>query len=72
MSNDTVIQNVFTALKNIVWHDSKTNSDYEWYYAEAMHFVVRSKKTGACWFVKAKSPYSACECVMKKIGGSNE
>lgn len=67
MNADTVIQNAFTAMKNVRWRNCEENTGYEWYYAEDCHYIVRNKVTSACWFVKAKSPNSAFEIVMKKI-----
>ena len=67
MSTDDTIQAVFTALKNIRWRDCEANAEFEWYYAESMHYVIRKKSNGACWFVKAKSPDSAYEIVSRKV-----
>lgn len=73
-NTDDTIQAMFTLLKDgyIRWRDCEDNQDYEWYYAEATHYMVREKKTGAVWFVKAKSPSYALEYVANKIGGNHD
>ena len=67
MNADNAIQTVFSAIKNIKWRDCEENDCFEWYYAEDMHYVIRKKENGACWFVKAKSPEAAYSSVMRKI-----
>lgn len=70
MNNDSVIQRIFTTLKELKWRDCEQNPDYEWYYAEDMHYIIRQKQTNACWFVKAKSPLTAFEYVINKMKGA--
>ena len=67
MNVDSIVQNAFTAFKNIKWRDCEQNKDYEWYYAENMHYVIRQKKTNAYWFIKSKSPITALETVLNKL-----
>lgn len=67
MNADSVIQTIFSTFKNIRWRECDENQNYEWYYAEDCHYVIRNKITSAYWFIKAKSPNSAFEIVMKKI-----
>ena len=68
INSDDAIQMIYTVVKNIRWRDCDENSEYEWYYAEDMHYMVRNKKTSAIWFIKAKSPSNAYDIVMKKVG----
>ncbi len=67
MNTDTIIQNIFTSLKNVRWRDCEANNQYEWYYAESMHYVIHNKETNAYWFVKAKNPDSAFGYVYNRI-----
>lgn len=67
MNCDTTIQSLFTVLKSIRWRECEENSNCEWYYAENMHYVVHCKQTDNYWFVKAKSPSNAYQCVVSKI-----
>lgn len=69
MQNDSNIQEIFKTLKNVTWRDCETNDKFEWYYAENMLYVIHEKESNAYWFVKSKSPNSAYEVVIKKIGG---
>ena len=71
MQTDSVIQSFFAVLKSIKWRDCETDVQFEWYYAESMHYVIHNKETNAYWFVKAKSPASACETVIKKMKGDS-
>ena len=68
MNADVTIANVVYAFKGIKWRDCESDDAYEWYYAENMLYVIREKKTRAYWFVKAKSPQTAYEC-MKRLKG---
>ena len=67
MQPDTVIQALFNVLKEIKWRECESNDNFEWYYAEAMHYIVHEKATDSYYFVKAKSPNNAYETVRKKI-----
>ena len=67
MQADSVIQNVFTVLKNIRWRDCESNNQLEWYYAESTHYVIHDKETNAYWFIKAKSPTTACDIALKRL-----
>lgn len=66
-SNDDAFQAVFVAIKSVRWRDCEQDNNYEWYYAEEEHYVIRDKKTHAYWFAKAKSPYKAFEYVKGKL-----
>lgn len=66
-NNDDVFQAIFIAIKNVRWRNCEEDSDYEWYYAEEMHYAIRHKPTQAYWFVKAKSPNKAFECVKGRV-----
>lgn len=72
MQIDVTIQNMFKAFKNIKWRECESNSRLSWYYAEDMHYIVTDSKTNAYWFVKAKSPASACEYVIRKLTNEGE
>ena len=66
MQADSVIQEIFSVFKNVRWRDCETDTQFEWYYAESMHYVIHNKETNAYWFVKAKSPASACDIAIRK------
>ena len=70
MQIDTTIQSMFTIFKSIRWRDCEEDSNYEWYYAESMHYLVHDKTTNAYWFIKAKSPSNAYDIVLRKVGGN--
>ena len=67
MQVDSIIQNFFAVVKNIKWRNCEEHDGLEWYYAEDMHYIIRQQSTNAFFFVKAKSPNSACDIVWKKI-----
>ena len=62
-----MIQEIFTVFQKVKWRDCEENDDYEWYYAELMHYVVHNKRTNAYWFVKSKNPSNAYDIVKKKL-----
>ena len=67
MQTDDIIQNMFKTIKNVKWRDCEENEEYEWYYAESMHYIIHNKRTHAYWLVKAKSPSMAFDNMLTNI-----
>ena len=69
MQIDSIIQTLFTSLKNIKWRNFDNDNRLEWYYAESMCYVVHDKTSNAYYFIKAKSPINAYDTAYKKVYG---
>ena len=67
MGFDKAIQDIFGVVKKVKWRDCEEDSRFQWYYAEENHYLISDKKTGAYWFIKAKSPSSAFESVKGRL-----
>lgn len=69
LNTDDCIQAGFTALNSIRWRSNVFFPNYEWYYAESELYVIRCKKDGALWYVKATNPLNAVSIAYSSRAG---
>ncbi len=64
---DKILQQASDIIKTLNWKDFNFDSLYDYYYAESELYLIRNKRSGCIYFVKAKSPAEARSFVLGTV-----